>query len=461
MKACYRTVVLVCCCLIVHCTKAQTFPDFKPLRYDENYLSFSSDSLNDNWYRKLKYSNLSKNKNSYISFGGDVRFQYFCVKNENWGNTRDKIDSYILSRYLLHTDIHADKHVRSFIELQSSLANDKNEPSTVDEDELEVHQAFVDYSTNMNANEKLIFRAGRQEFSYGSQRLISFRDGPNNRRSFDAVKAMFTSKQISVDAFYSHPVSSKGLFNDEFNNKKNRFWGSYIVLNAVPILKNVDVYYLGLSKSSSVYENATGKELRHSIGTRIWGNIYSLKYDGETVYQFGNIDSKTISAYTVSLSASDVLKDLKFKPALGLKTEVISGDKNCNDDKLQTFNPLFPRGGYFGLAAFIGPSNLFDVHPSLSFEIRKNINWDIDVDFFHRYSCNDGIYSPASNLIFSSTSTSSKVIGHQYATYLIYQPKPFLYIRGEFTFFKAGEFLKEVSPGKNILFTGVTLQLEF
>lgn len=57
----------------------------------------------------------------------------------------------------------------------------------------------------------------------------------------------------------------------------------------------------------------------------------------------------------------------KLKPEIGLKTELIRGDREYDDNKPETFNPLFPRGGYFGLAALIGPVNLIDIHPSLSF----------------------------------------------------------------------------------------------
>jgi len=35
------------------------------------------------------------------------------------------------------------------------------------------------------------------------------------------------------------------------------------------------------------------------------------------------------------------------------------------------------------------------------------------------------------------------------------------FIRGEFTWLDAGKLLKEASPGKDILFTGVTMQFKF
>ena len=37
---------------------------------------------------------------------------------------------------------------------------------------------------------------------------------------------------------------------------------------------------------------APGKELRHSFGSRIWGNKKNWKYDIEALYQFGKFTSK-------------------------------------------------------------------------------------------------------------------------------------------------------------------------
>ena len=52
----------------------------------------------------------------------------------------------------------------------------------------------------------LTLRAGRQEMSYGSERLISVREGLNNRRAFDAIRLLYRENSVSVDAFISRPV---------------------------------------------------------------------------------------------------------------------------------------------------------------------------------------------------------------------------------------------------------------
>lgn len=439
----------------------QSVSSFKSLRYDEDY-TFLRNDTGKSWYSKMKYAPISKNGSNYISIGGETRYQYFYIKNEDWGEAVKDKDGYIFTRYLAHADFHIGKSFRTFVQLQSSLANGKaSGTSAVDENPLDLHQAFIDIASDAYKKYKLTFRIGRQELMYGSQRLVAVRDFPNNRQSFDAAKIILAAKNNKLDIFYSHyAVAKKNVFDDNFN-KNNKLWGAYFVRNNIYFLRNAELYYFGLWRKMSLFDDAQGKELRHSIGSRIWAKDKTWGYDFEMVYQFGKTGYKSISAYTLSSNTSFKLKNLALKPEIGLKTEVISGDTKSNDEKLGTFNPLFPRGAYFGLAALIGPSNLFDLHPSISFEFSKHLTWNVDYDAFWRYSSNDGIYAPNVSLIYSGKSTTNKFIGQQYATDLNYTFNNFLSLRAEFTWFKSERFLKNAGTGKDILFAGFTTQLKY
>src|SRR4030095_17033242 len=137
---------------------AQHSPPFKSLRYDEDYSFLKNDSSQD-WYRKMKFNPLSKNKSVYLSYGGEIRFQYFYSHNEGWGDEPKDSNGYILSRFLFHGDLHAGKHFRTFVQLQSSLSGSRISPSPVEDNPLELHQAFADFSANISPELKFIFRA--------------------------------------------------------------------------------------------------------------------------------------------------------------------------------------------------------------------------------------------------------------------------------------------------------------
>ncbi|SDE02304.1 Alginate export [Mucilaginibacter pineti] len=434
---------------------------FKLLRYDENYTYLAKDTSNS-WYHLMKFNPVSANKKTYFSFGGEVRYQYFHFKNEDWGEAANDKDGFVLTRYIGHVDFHAGKQFRTYIELQSSLANGQMEtPSPVDNNPLDLHQAFIDLSAPISNNQNLTLRLGRQELSYGSQRLVAVREAPNNRQSFDAAKVMYNATNVKLDMFYSHYVQARpGIFDDAFNHN-TQFWGVYTTINKVPLLQNADLYYLGIWKKSAMFDDGAASEMRHSIGTRIWMNSPTWQYDLEGVYQFGKLATSDISAWTASSNVSYTFHTTRLKPQLGLKTEAISGDKKYNDGRLNTFNPLFPRGSYFGLAALIGPANLFDAHPYYQLSLSKKLVFAQDYDLFWRMSRNDGLYAVNGRLLYSGKNINSKKVGRQLGTSLEYTPNKFLYFREELTWFSAGEYLKETGPGKDIVMLGSTITLKF
>lgn len=455
-----KTSLLLLSLLVFNLSNGQQKPVFKSLRYDDDFSYLKMDSVKDN-YSKLKFTPLNQGGSTYLSLGGDVRFQYFKINNEDWGDTPDDKDGYTLSRYLAHADFHAGSHFRFFVQLQASNANGRMNPNPVEDNPLDLHQAFFDVNFKTGNNSKFTFRAGRQELSYGSQRLIAVRELPNNRSAFDGAKIIWNSKNIQSDLFYTHPIANKkGIFDDDFNDN-TKLWGSYTVIRNVPFFNTIDAYYLGLWKRNATFDDGSGKENRHSFGVRIWKNNGNWKYDFEGVYQFGKLNNLDILAWTISSNTSYQFDGIKFKPTIGLKTEVISGNKTYGDGTIETFNPLFPKGAYFGLAALIGPSNLIDLHPSVDFEINSKTNLTLDYDVFWCYSSQDGIYAPNLRLIYSGQDSSDKFIGTQLGTEIAYQYSTMLSLKLQGTWFQSGNFLRESGTGKDIFLGGVTAQFKF
>ncbi|OYQ32082.1 hypothetical protein CHU92_14480 [Flavobacterium cyanobacteriorum] len=426
---------------------------FRPLRYEEDHALYADDTVKS-FYKKLKYTQLSAEPAIALSVGGELRLQYQFYDNENWGDAPDDHDGYLLTRSLLHADVRFSKAFRVFTQLQSSLASGRIDPNPLEHNPLELHQFFADAVAG-----RFTLRAGRQEFLYGSQRLIAVREGPNSRQSFDAVKVIYNTKDWQADAFYSQFVRNfKGNFNDRMN-PDTKLWGFY---NIIRLHQGfiIDLYYLGLYRKRGIFDDAAGTETRHSAGMRFSGKKAGWKHDAEALYQFGSSEDKAISAWTVSLNSSYQFNDTPLKPVLGIKTEYISGDREYDDNSLNTFNPLFPRGAYFGLAALIGPANLFDVHPFAELQVTEKIAIGLDYDFFWRASLNDGIYSPNTALIYTGRNSRRSHIGNQLGFEAGYAVNGFIELKAEGTWFDAGRYLKESGAGKDVLFFAATATLK-
>jgi hypothetical protein len=451
------TLMIIFCMRMLHAQNVT----FKPLRYEEDYSNYAHDST-DNFYKKIKYIPLGANQ-SYLSLGGEMRYQYFYYKNPGWGTEPEDHDGFVLSRLLSHADLHIGKHFRVFGQIQSSMiAGSNGQTSPVDDNPLDIHQLFLDVDFFTKEDKNLVLKIGRQELSYGSQRLISVREGPNNRQAFDAFRLVFTKKNLLADAFYSTYVNAgKDVFDERFFNRSNQLWGSYVVLNQKNHrIPNLDLYYFGV-KNDAIFVDGIGKETRHSNGTRIWKKDGIIDYDFETVYQFGKLSEARIKAWTVSLNLSFPVENIPFTPVIGVKTELISGDRKYDDRRINTFNPLYPKGAYFGLASLIGPYNLSDLHPYIQIDIGRKATWSADFDFFWRMSRNDGLYAVNGNLIHDGRNIHAKKIGNQLGTEVSIQANAFLFFRLEFTRFDAGKFLRLAGMGKDIYMAGITATIKY
>ena len=116
-----------------------------------------------------------------VSAGSEVRQEYEWFDNEDWGAAIPDGNGYWLQRYMLHVDTRLSRRVRLYGELKSGIEVGRTGgPRGSDEDRLDLHQAFVDFSFG-----PVTVRIGRQELSFGSQRLVSVRGGPNVRQTFD------------------------------------------------------------------------------------------------------------------------------------------------------------------------------------------------------------------------------------------------------------------------------------
>jgi hypothetical protein len=89
-------------------------------------------------------------------------------------------------------------------------------------------------------------------------------------------------------------------------------------------------------------------------------------FDYEALGQFGTFGSANIRAWTVASETGYRIPTLPLKPRFSAKADISSGDHPySNPNTLGTFNPLFPKGDYFGVLATTGPGpiNFVDLHP--------------------------------------------------------------------------------------------------
>ena len=328
-------------------------PKYNILRYDEDYSFLRNPALRTDFLDPLKFIPLKGRSDHFLSLGGEVREWFESYHNDGFGAgpaNANGYNTYFLQRYMLHADWHLGSNWRVFVQSISGQEDGRigGPRPDIDVNEFDIHQAFVDRIFTIDEGRSVTWRVGRQEFRYGSGRLIDVREGPNLRLAFDAVRALAKLNDWAVDAWIGKPVLNNPGVLDDDPNPAISFWGLY---GTGPLRDenelSVDLYYLGYQNQQAQFNNLSGSELRHSVGTRIWGRPNNWEYNLEYVYQFGTFGAGNINAWTAANAARYNFVDRPFTPATGVRFDVASGDQNPNSQNLQTFNPMFPSGCLF------------------------------------------------------------------------------------------------------------------
>lgn len=425
--------------------------DFSLLRQNDEVTLV--DDGKKSWYESLK--NIKLGNNTSISFGGSYRFQTEAFVNEQFSTEEDQSDYWFLQRFQLFSHVKVSDKFEFFVELNSSIISSKDNLAPVDRDELSFNQLFARYHFNDRWN----FLIGRQNMRLGSGRLVDVREGPNVRLSFDMAQLQYANEQTKVTAFYAVPVRpEEGVFDNDVLNFQETlatlYWTQH--WNATT---NTDIYLMYKEEEDKTWNAGTADDERLSIGVRHFGNWGKWQYNNEFVYQTGNFGSQNIHAWTASVNVEHPISLFANEATLGLKTELISGDTDANDNNLNTFDGLYPRGAYFGRVARFGPSNLFDIHPYIETSIGK-LSLEFDYVAFWRFSNDDGVYSPPLILEYPS-SNSNRFIGHQIGSIAGFEVNNFITLELETNFIFPGSFLKESGLNDTLFHTVFTAEFKF
>jgi hypothetical protein len=148
-------------------------------------------------------------------------------------------------------------------------------------------------------------------------------------------------------------------------------------------------------------------------------------------------------------------------PRLGIRVDATSGDRDPRASSLETFSPLFSGVPYSGLAGLVGPSNVWDITPSLSLSLRRNLIVTGGAAFFSRTRTTDGIYGISGTLERAPDRSSSSRIGTQATAQAIWSATPRLAATVTVSYFRAGAFLQQTTPGDDVLYTTTFITCRF
>jgi hypothetical protein len=486
---CLAKLTLCCAAGILVFCETTTFaqqepPPISPLRQREDYRYLAeSGNRRGDWWESLKYIPLTRSPvGPFLTFGAEVRLRYELIDNTDFGSGPQDSGGYLLTRLMPYAALtwprlSGDWEVQVFTQLEAAFSNgDARGPGPIDQDDFDVLQAFARIGGPLS---KGVFSVqfGRQEISFGTERLLGARYGPNVPLSFDGALGRWKDAMWDLHGFYLRPVQVAPDPLDNLSGADQQLWGLYLTRQLsgkrAPFWPAVDLYYLGFFDAAATYNSGTGRELRHTLGTRFFGDGRlgpgTLDWNYEAMLQFGSFDSQrgngSILAWSVGTETGYRIKTLG-EPRFSLKANVISGNRSADSADLQTFNPLFPKGKYFGELTPVGPYNLINVLGAVDLELTDNVTIFVQGGPYWRYSVHDAVYGVGGSIVRAADSgpgdtSDARFIGTQLEFVAEWKPLRDLAFLVSYSQFLPGSFIRETGPSETIHFFAVEAVFHF
>lgn len=441
-------------------TEAWQPPVLTTERYNEDWSNLADPAnRTGHWTEGFKYIPLDGSGSNYLTTGLEVRLRYEDYHGNTLGSPAAPNDGYLWVRALPYADLHIGQ-VRAFVQpVLAYAAGVAPSAGPIDQTRADILQAFTDVSFNVGDGATLRLRGGREMVGLGTERLIGTRYGPNVPLAFDGGRAIVHRGKLTVNVFYLMPVEPRAGDFDDRTSSSRAVWGVYATQLIGP--GGIDLYYLGYRNDAASFEQGKGRELRHTVGARVFGKSDGWHWNVEAMAQFGSFAGDRIGAWSVATEAGHSFTDVPLKPDLTVRFNAASGDKSAGDHKLGTFNALFPKGKYFGELSPIGPYNLVNVQPVATMELSKSMALSVAGAAYWRQSTGDGVYDIPGHLLRASDGNNARFVGKQIETSVEWRATAELTLEASLSWFGSGTFLQQTGAARNIRMSGLEANFRF
>ncbi|WP_369058256.1 alginate export family protein [Caulobacter sp. 73W] len=383
------------------------------------------------------------------AFGLELRARYEGFANNLWGYADPADDGYLWLRALPNAEVKAGP-LRGYVQLAATQARGVGlAEGPVDTTGLDRLQSFVALSLPVGDDVEVTLQGGRAFAPLGSERLVGRRYGPNVPQAFDGVRATVHTPRLKIDLLDLRPVAVEpGNFDDRASRTRS-LRGVYATAD-LGAGAGLDLYWVDYVNDQARFEQGRARERRDTYGARIFGKRGGWSWNWEAMVQRGRFGDAAIAAWSVGTETGYTFANRPMKPAVRLRANYVSGDRDPNDGKLGTFNALFPKGKYFGELSPIGPYNIANISPTVSVDLGGGVGLDLTAAAYWRASLGDGLYDVPGQLIRDGAGRRARFVGAQAEAAVTWRVDERLALTGSLSLFAPGSFLRESGPSDTI-----------
>ncbi|HXG48086.1 MAG TPA: alginate export family protein [Methylomirabilota bacterium] len=332
------------------------------------------------------------------------------ANNDFRANGADNDNSYFSDKILLRAGYNA-KWWSFLVEgRSSSTSGDDRTPAFETDDPADIHQAF--FTVGNHKEFPLSAKIGRQEISYGDERLVGAFGWHNIGRVFDAAKLRWQHEWFAAELFTGKIVLPDDNALNGWNDY-NQFSGLHVTTRQIP--KTISEFYV-FSRNDGVGSTRAnpGAFAPFQVGAPTARDIYTFgarlrsatnalgrfDYTVEGAYQVGNwkptntSDRQDHNAYAVMANVGYTFADTVGKPRVAIEYAYGSGDDSATDDDHNTFDNLYPTNHkFYGYADYLSWQNLHDVRGIFQIRPTTRLSLAVEGHLFWLADTADNLYN--------------------------------------------------------------------
>jgi hypothetical protein len=353
--------------------------------------------LSDEWPKAIKLG---------VQYRGRVEQQ----RGSSITNGRD--DGYYLNRIRLETTVIVSPWLKGFAQMQDAQTLGYNvaaQPAALT-NTFDLRQGYLEARSPTTG---LGIRAGRQDLSFGEQRLVGASDWGNTARSFDAVRVFVAQPGVQVDAFVSSVVVVAQNAFDRWKSGET-LGGTYLSLGRIVPRGVVEPYLFVRHQDRATGEHGDlGEGATYTVGVRSAGALPKrVDYGVELAGQRGHIATDSISAWAGHYALGWVVVQSAIKPRLSVEFNHASGDGDPRDRRRQTFDQLYPTNhNKYGTADQMGWRNMRDAMVGIELYPIARLKLNANAHHLLLATTADGLYSASGTQKALNRQATSRTVG--------------------------------------------------
>ena len=432
-------------------------------------LSIARPGYSDEWF--------NKRLPQWAKLDVELRHRYEYISDFDFDNTIDDDKGFNLYRARFNFTLQPADEIKFFSQFQDArIANDSISGSKSSyENWNDLRQLWLQIKSDKLTVDNLGlseagFTFGRQELSYGAQRLIGGFNWSNVAQTFDAGKVTlgFEKHHLSVDIFGGGktPAKSPREFDDLYDGSSNDLLGGYYAVFTGTGGLTVDQYVLSRNtdgKTVSFGHAGDGEVEDYTIGARLKGKVPATRFDyeAEMAEQVGNSGALNVNAQ-MFIGIIGYSFDHPWKPRAAFEFNYASGDSDKSDGDRGTFDNLYPTNHlFYGYMDFVSLQNINNYRFQLSVKPTDKLKLQSDLHLIYLDTPKDNLYAAGRTIKRATTAGAGSHVGNEVDLTGTYKFNKYADILVGYSHLFAGDFLKDTGSADDADYGYVQTTLSF